>query len=202
VIRIRRPIRILYFLSVATSCALFACAGCCYVTTWIFRPEISEDPKVAEQVAGRIVSWTLPAGFAGKSTTTLDSALFKIDIAKFEQERGRGMIVVGRFSVLWMNAQSPDQLKTMRDQTQTIIEQQVPSLKKIDDPEPTSRSVTINGEPAEFQIAHGEDRASTTRYWQLTGHFRSNQADAILILQCEEEFMTQTQIDAFLESLK
>lgn len=202
VIRIRRPIRILYFLSVASSCALFACAGCCYLTTWILRPEVSEDPNAAVQLAERIVRWTLPEGFVGKSTTTMDNALLKIEIAKFEQERGRGFIVLGRFAILWMNAQSPEQQQTMRDQTQSILEQQAPSLKKIDDPEPITRSLTINDAPAEFRIVHGEDRASTTKYWQVTGRFRSNNADASLILQCEDELLTQTQIDAFLESLK
>jgi hypothetical protein len=199
VIRIRRPIRILYFLSVASSFALFACAGCCYLFSWFIRPEITEDPKAAVEVAGSIATWTLPPGFAGKSTVKMDNLLMKVDIAKFEQERGRGFLVVGRVAVYWMQTTPADQAQKIRDQ---IIEQQVPDLKKIDARDPSTRTVTINGETAELQVVHGEDRASTTKYWQVTGHFRSNHADGFLILQCEDEFLTQAQIDAFLDSLK
>lgn len=193
VIRVRGPFRLLYFLSVASSCALFACAGCCYLTSWFLRAETSNDPKAAVQAAGRIIEWSLPPGFEGQSATKIDNSLVKLDLARFEQVQGRGFIVVGRIHGFLI--QSPEQL-------QSIIQQQTPDLKKIDAREKSTRAMAIHGDAAQFQIGHGEDLSSTTRYWQVTGRFRSEKDDAVLILQCEDEFLTEAQINAFLDSLK
>ena len=87
-------------------------------------------------------------------------------------------------------------------QLQDFIEKIAPELKMIDLNDHTTRTLVIRGVPSQFETGLGEDRASTTKYRQVTGHFRGKLDNAVLILQCEEGFISEQEIDDFLNSIK
>ena len=63
------------------------------------------------------------------------------------------------------------------------------------------RKLTVRGAEAEFEIVTGEDRASTTKMRQVTGMFRGQEGNVLLILQAEVEQLTEDAIDALFVSL-
>ena len=72
------------------------------------------------EVAARITEWTLPSGFEGKSGMIVENSLINIDLAKFVQKQGRGLLCLGQIQshAFLFSAQ--------RAQTQQIIEKAAP----------------------------------------------------------------------------
>ena len=126
----------------------------------------------------------------------MDNMLMRIDIARFAHREGRGILIVGQLhSKLMPYVQQQAQL-------QDFMEKIAPELKMIDLNDHATRTLVIRGVPSQFETGLGEDRASTSKYRQVTGHFRGKLDNAVLILQCEEGFITEQEIDDFLNSIK
>ncbi len=192
----RRLLRLSRVIAIVASSVLFACAGCSFLTSFLTRSEISPGPEGAAQIAANITDWTLPPGFSGKYGSTNDVRFWRIEIANFQNQKGRGFLVIGQLrSNVWL---SPDSLALAR----VMIDRETPELRKINLRETETRILTVRGLPATFEIGHGEDRASITKYCQVVGHFRGKADDAVLILQCEEGVLSNEEIDAFLKSIK
>ena len=184
-------------ISAIVFCGLFfVCAGCCFLTFFLFRPQVVDTTEGAEAAASMITDWKIPETFEGKSGVTMDNMLMRIDIARFVHREGRGILIVGQLhSKLMPYIQQQAQL-------QDFIEKIAPELKMIDLNDHTTRTLVIRGVPSQFETGLGEDRASTTKYREVTGHFRGKLDNAVLILQCEEGFITEQEIDDFLNSIK
>ena len=194
--RIWRLRRLFYFAGIALSVTLCTCAGCCILVSFIIRAEVVETPEGAVKVAERITDWTLPPHFGGKSGLTAASSLLPIRaIATFEQEKGRGVLVLGQMnSDLWS-------FKGHQEFADEFIGRSS-DLKSIELSSRRTIRKKIRDRPAKFEIGRGEDRASTTKYCQVTGHFRGKSDDAMVVLQCEDELLTDEQIDEFVNSIK
>lgn len=82
------------------------------------------------------------------------------------------------------------------------MQQYVPELKKIKIDDERVTATTVRGLPGEFQVGSGEDRASTTKYRQVIGRFRGKVDDALLILQFEDEILSDQEIDDFIKSIR
>lgn len=187
--------RILSITAILFGCSFFACAGCCLLGMVLLGPKNFDTAEGAQQVAEQITTWTLPQNFTGKSGATMDNYLMRFDVARFVQKQGRGNLVVGQFHYkLLPTADLQLQLKD-------IMEKLNPDLKKIDLAESETKTRPINGGIAKFQIGQGEDRATTTRYKQLIGQFRGKLNNAIVILECEEGFLTDQEINDFIDSI-
>jgi hypothetical protein len=195
-VRRRRTARLFSIITVVSSCFLFAGAGCCFLTMLLFRPKVVDTPAGAHDVAAQILDWTLPADFKGMSGSTVDNPLLLFEIAEFAQQQGRGHLLVAQLQS--KRTSIPDHRKYIEN----LVDQSVPELKKINVEEHQTRKLSVNGLPAEFQIGRGEDRASTTKYRQVIGHFRGKRDEAILILQFEDDLLTDKDIDDFLKSIK
>ena len=185
---------------IITGCGLFTCAGCCFLTSILLNVRGFEGIEGATEVANRITDWTLPGEFVGVSGMTIDNALFRIDLAKFSQKEGRGELVVcqGHFHLMY-GSSSAQQMEQMRE---NMIEKYVPELRKIDLADRENQTESIRGLPANFELSHGEDRASTTKLRQAKGHFRGKVDDVLLILQCEDGFITDEVVKEFLNSIR
>lgn len=192
-VRGRRLARIISILAVTSSCFLFATAGCCFLLGLVFRPTIDATPAGADTVAARIIDWKLPANFSGESGYTRENPLFLFESAKFVQQQGRGRLVV---------AQLKSKVSLIKVPIQDLVDQYAPELRKLNIEDPQTRTMTVNGLPATFQIGRGEDRASTTKYRQVVGHFRGKLDEGILILQFEDDVLTDKEVDEFLNSIK
>lgn len=188
--------RFLSIVAVIVFCGFFACAGLCFVGILMFGPKVVDTPAGAEEVASHILDWTLPKDFVGKTGSTVDNALFRLDVARFVHQEGRGVLVVGQLHNKWMAY--PRQYTQLQD----IVEKLVPGLRKLELTQQESRTLLIRGVPATFQVGQGEDLASTTRCRQVLGQFRGKLNDAVLILEVEEDFMTDEEVQNFLDSIK
>ncbi len=182
---------------VIVSCSVFfICSGCCFLTATLFQPRVTESSESAIEAAATITNWTVPDEFLGKSRASVDNSIFRFDVARFEQKQGRGLMILGQFFAKW----SPGSFNDA--QLQELMERSTPELKKINLESRETRRKTIRSVPAEFEIGRGEDRATTTRYRQVIGRFKGKTDRAVIILQCEEEFITDEQIERFIESIE
>jgi hypothetical protein len=186
------PVRLISIITTASSCVLFACAGCCYLVSMLFRPTVIDSPAGATEICEKITDWSLPTGFTGKSGLSADNMILRFDVARFVHHQGRGNLIV---------AQLKSKSALFAVSIKELAEQNAPEIKKINVDEHQARTLTVRNLPAEFQIEKGEDRASTTKYCQVIGQFRGKQDDAILILQFEQDQLTDEQVDAFLKSI-
>jgi hypothetical protein len=184
-------------ISAIVFCGLFfVCSGCCFFSFFLFRPQVVDTTEGAMAAASMVTEWKLPESFEGKSGLTMDNMMIRIDIAKFVHREGRGILIVGQMHLkMFPFSQQQSQLRDFMEKT-------APELKMIDLSEHTTRTLEIRGVPTQFEIGVGEDRASTTLYRQVTGNFRGKLDEAVLILQCEEGFITEQEIDDFLNSIK
>jgi hypothetical protein len=84
---------------------------------------------------------------------------------------------------------------------QTFVDELVQRIRTLDTEKSRTKVVTIHGQQVSFEIAEGEDPASTTRLRQATGAFVGPKGAFQLILQAESDFITDDSIDALLDSL-
>ncbi|WP_029248001.1 hypothetical protein [Schlesneria paludicola] len=189
-VRVRR-LKLTRIIAVASSSVLLACAGCCFLLGIIFRPEVLEGPDGANQIAAKITDWTLPEGFQGKLGIVVDFGLMRFEIAKFQQKEGRGTLVIGQWQpTMGMTA------------GQRLMRQYAPELRTINLEKPEIQTMTIRGWPGQFEVGHGEDLASNSRYQQASGNFRGKAGDVVVVLQCEEGILDDAAIEMFLKSIK
>jgi hypothetical protein len=193
--RKRRFQRLVSVVAIVFGSGFFACAGCCVLGVFLFGPKNVDTPAGAERVAEQITNLTVPKSFSGKSGITLDNFVFRLEIARFNQSQGRGVLIIGQMYNKW--APGAD----LHPQLQEFMERLAPDLRKIDAKESETRTRTINVSPAKFEIARGEDRATTTRYRRVIGRFKGKIGNALVILECEDEFLTEQEIDDFVNSI-
>lgn len=187
--------RLLSIAAVVFCCGFFACAGCCVLGMFVFGPKNVDTPEGVVQVAEQMINLTIPENYVGKSANTLDNFFFRLEIARFVHPRGRGDLVLCQLHYKWMpGAEMPNQL-------QEFVEKLAPDLKKLDLIESETRTSTINGVSAKFEIGRGEDRATTRRYRRVIGRFKGKLDNSIVILECEEEFLSDQEITDFINSI-
>ena len=189
--------RLVSMAAIVFCCIFFGCAGCCVLGMLVFGPKNFDTPEGAVQVSEQITNMTVPESFVGKSANTLDNFFFRLDIARFVHKRGRGNLVLGQLHYKWMPGTE------MQNQLQEFVEKLTPELKKLDlkPGESETRTVTINSAPAKFEIGSGEDRATTTRYRRVLGRFKGKLDHTIVILECEEDFLSDQEINDFINSI-
>jgi hypothetical protein len=187
--------RVISIVAIFVCCGFLSCAGCCVLTMALLGPKNFDTPEGAEKVAADILSWTLPKNFAGKSAAVMDNFLMRFEVARFVQKQGRGNLVLGQLHYKWMPGTD------LHLHLLEIVEKIAPDLKKIDVAESETRSPMINGAKAQFEIQKGEDRATTTRYRRVIGHFQQRLNTVIVILECEEEFLADEDLEDFINSI-
>jgi hypothetical protein len=184
----------------ASICALFGGLSCCLFGPYLFGVQRFDEDAGAKKVADEIIAWTLPPEFKGLVGVTIDNMGFRFDIAKFTHEKGRGSLILVKLH--WRAFPAPEELEIRKKMVENMIERIEPDLHLIDADERETRAVVICGIPGDCEIIHGEDRASTTKYRQAKSYLHDKTTDVCLILQCEDTFLSATDIDEFLQSIK
>lgn len=193
---LRRLVRFPFFFTILSMAMFFSCLGTCVLAKYLFGIDQPTGADGTNKVAERIADWTLPQDFQGKHAVTIDNMAMQFDLAIFRHKQGRGTMVVAQMH--WKS----DPPKNVPDFAQQFIDLFAQELKRIDITETQKKTMTIREAPAEFEVGIGEDRASTTKFRQVTGKFRGKVGDASLILQGEEDFLSSQQVEDFLNSLK
>ncbi len=186
----------LYILVMIWCCGIFAFQGCCFLSRLLLGPKLINTPAGAEEVAVQITDWTPPANFVGKAGSTMDNWVFRFDVAQFVQKEERGSLIIGQMHYKWFSG------IPLHAQIQEQLENLTPNFKKLDVSHSEVRTLTINRAPATFRIEEGEDMSSTTRFRRVVGEFKGKLDSTVLILECEQEFLTVEELDAFLKSIR
>lgn len=199
-LRTRRLIRFSNWILGTAACLLFALAGCCLIAPFLLGAQRFDGDSGAKKVAGEILSWQLPSSFVGVIGVSIDNSFFRFDVARFVHDKGRGSIVVAKST--WRAVQPPDdqevRKKSVRDMVEWVVK---PDMHRIDTVERKSRTLVVGGLEGEFEILRGEDRASTTKFRQVVGYFHSESANGYLLFEVEDEYMTDQEIEDFLNSI-
>ena len=193
---LRRLVRYPFFFTILSMFLFFSCLSSCVLLKYLFGIEQPTGAEGTAQVAERIAEWTLPDDFEGKHAVTIDNFAMQFDLAIYKHKQGRGALVVAQMH--W-KSEPP---KNVPDFAQQFIDLFAQELKRLDLSETEKKTFTIRESPAEFEIGRGEDRATVTKYRQVTGKFRGKAGDASLILQAEDGYLSDEQIEQFLKSIK
>ena len=174
---------------------ILTCGAGWIVIALLFSPSQTKVPAEIEAIALRMAPLRVPPQFQPAWGLEADHSLAWIQIARFDQNAGRGRLLIGELHVrLVPNPQDLDQLRV-------LLENSSPDLRSVAPKQTQERKLTIRGREAKFEIIDGEDRASTTKLRQVTGSFPGHEATAILILQAEAGYLSDEAIDDLLKSL-
>ena len=185
-----------YFFSIASSTILISLVGCCFLSKFLMGFTQFDGATGANEVAARVIEWTPPKDFTGRQGVVFDNFAMEFDIAIYQHNEGRGVLVIAQLH--WKS----NSLEKNRAILQQFVEQLVPDLKKIDPAHSETRELSVHDKPAKFEISQGEDLASITKFRQVTAELQGKLDDAIIILQCEENYLTETEINDFIQSIK
>ena len=191
----RRLRRIPFFFTISFSFLFFLVLGCCYFGRFVIGLQEFSDANSVNQVAAEITDWKLPKGFEPDRATEIRNSAAKMFLAKYRQSQGRGWIVVAQISV--PGAKTED----FRVWLDTMLRTAAPELKKIDSRTTRTFETTIREQKVTFEVVAGEDLSSTTKYRKVQSEFPGKLENALLILQCEQEYITDEEIDQFLSSI-
>ena len=199
-IRARRSLRLIYWMTGLAAFGFFACAGFCLLSPLLLGFQQFEGDAGTNRVANEIVKWTLPPAFIGEVAISVDNSFLRFDIAKFAHKKGRGTLILAKSQ--WRAVKAPAEKDVRRKLFEAYwIGLVKPEIRNLDFQKHESTKSTLCGLPGEFEAGFGEDRGSTTKYRQVTGYFQDESTDAYFLLQVEDPFMTDEEINTFLNSI-
>lgn len=189
--------RLLMVFAVGCSAMLLCCCVPMVLFQLTFGPQIFQKPAEVETVAKKIAPIVLPPNFTGTQAREADNSLLMVRLAQFDQNDGRGRLVMGQFR---MNGPA---LGTEFDEKmlERLADDLYPGMRSLEVKDSHKKIVKIHGQDVTFAIEEGEDQASTTRFKQVTGAAVGPQGAFQLLLQVEAGFLSEDEVDALLDSL-
>jgi len=177
-----------------------ALLACCGVLGWFgyqFKPTVVQaDPEV-RTLAAEIAPFQIPAEFTGKVGVKMDNSFMAMRMCAFEHKEGRGQLQISEMQVkVGDQQQQQAQLKSQMQQ------QGAAEMKTLNIENSETREVTINGQPAQFTFAEGQDAATSTKYREVKGQFTGKNGVANLHLQLEDEAWDEAVIQQMLDAAK
>lgn len=195
--------RLLMVFAIGSTAMLACCCVPMVVIQIAFGPEEFTKPADVEAVAKQIAPVELPPGFTGVRANTADNMALTLRVAKFDQEQGRGRLLIGQLQAKMKTPllTADGNAKIEQRMLQSIADELFPGLRNLNVKTTRSKIVTIHGVDVTFTVDEGEDLGSTTRRRQVFGKAMTPSGAFQLILQVEDSFITDEAIDAFLNSL-
>ena len=184
----------LIFAVLSATVLLFCCVPMVMIQI-AFGPEVTKVPAEVLAVAQKIAPVIVPPRFSGTVARSADNSVLQLHVARFDHTDGRGRLVIGQVHLKAL----PDYDANL---LQNLTNELFPGQRLLDVKQTRTKLITIRGQEEKIEILEGEDRASTTRYKQVSAAFDgSDGAKVQLLLQAESDFVTDEAIDALLQSL-
>lgn len=158
----------------------------------ILEQSFSEDPAVAQEAAGEIATFDLPPGYEGAFSMNM----LGFNLAAFSTDTGEPVIMLMQFPG---SAQLDSQ--EMEEQMRSAMDQQF-SNDSIQLQEVGSETVTIRGEETTLVIREGMDEENQVAMRQVSGTFQGNGGPAMLMIVGPVDLWDESQIDAFIDSIR
>lgn len=195
--------RLLMVFAIGSTAMLACCCVPMVILQIAFGPEEFSKPAEVEAVAKQIAPIELPPGFTGVRANTADNMALLLRVAKFDQDQGRGRLLIGQLQTKMKTPLLSDEGngKFEEQMLQSIADELFPGLRNLNVKKTRSKDVTIHGVDVTFTIDEGEDLGSTTRRRQVSGRAVTPAGAFQLLLQVEDSFITDEAIDTLLNSL-
>jgi hypothetical protein len=195
--------RLLMIFAIGCTVMLTCCCVPMVVLQIAFGPTEFKKPADIDAVAKQIAPIVVPPGFTGVLASTADNAAWRVRIAKYDQDQGRGRLLIAQIrthmSKPFLNAE--DNGKLEEQMLQTLMNDLYPGLKNLNVKTTRTKLVRLHGTDVTFTIDEGEDLTSTTRRRQVFGKTITPDGAIQLVLQVEDGFITDEAIDAMLDSM-
>lgn len=195
--------RLLMIFAIGCTAVLTCCCVPMVVLQIAFGPKEFKKPSDVDAVAQQIAPIVVPPGFTGVQASTADNIAWRVRIAKFDQDQGRGRLLIAQIRT---NVRAPilsaeDNGKLEDQMLQTLMSDLFPGLRNLKVKTTRTKVIQLHGIDTEFTIEAGEDLASTTHRHQVFGKAITAEGAIQLILQVEDAFITDAAIDTMLDSL-
>lgn len=187
--------RIFMGFSIFSTGVLVCCCVPLMLIQYAFAPTETTKPAEVDAVARRIAPrLVVPPGFTGSLARSADNSIVRSQIARFDQDAGRGRLLLG--FAHWHALSGID-----AQQLQTVFDELYPGQRLLDARKTRKKILMFRGQTLTIEIVDGEDRGSSIQYKQVTGRFAGPDGAVQLLLQVESNFITDDSIDMLLQSL-
>lgn len=174
--------------------------ACCGVIGWFASQSkftvVQTDSEIRTLVT-EIAGFEIPEDFRGKAGVKMDNPIVAMRMCAFEQADGRGQLQISEMKMKFGDPKQQEaQLKAQMQQ------QGAAEMKTLNIQQSETREVTINGQPASFTFAEGQDAATSTNYREVKGQFTGKNGVATLHLQIEDEVWDEAAVQQMLDAAK
>ncbi|MEI8380673.1 MAG: hypothetical protein WCJ09_11120 [Planctomycetota bacterium] len=163
----------------------------------IFGVTVENEPEKVHAIALKIVPIAIPSGFEGIEARTADNSLFRVNLAKFKHAEGRGKLVMGQLHTRLVPIDDEYEFRNL----QMLLNQISPGMRNLDVKERREVEILVDGKKVTIEVVDGVDIGSTTRIRQVSGAWSTADFVVQILLQVEESFYTNEDIDAMVRSL-
>lgn len=189
--------RLMSLLALASTGMLLCCCIPMVVLNVIFGVTVENDPVKVHEIALKIVPIAIPIGFEGTEARFADNSLFRVKLAKFKHVEGRGKLVIGQLRTQVMRIEDEYEFKNL----QMLLNQISPGTRNLDVKERREEEILIEGNKVLIEVVDGTDIGSTTRIKQVAGAWSTSDSVVQFLLQVEEGFCTNEDINSLVRSL-
>ena len=180
--------------SIVSTGVLICCCLPLMLVQYALEPTVTKKAEEVEAVARRIAPLAIPPGFTGTLARSADNSFVKAQVARFDQNDGRGRLLIGIGHWPAFAIQDPMRL-------QDVFDELFPGQRLLDIKKTTKKILMFRGQKVTIEIVDGEDRSTSVQYRQVTGKVTGENGAMQLLLQVESNYVTDEAINALLESL-
>lgn len=171
------------------------CVATCLVISATTEAQRLTSPADVLRIANEIVPITIPPGYAGELAEVVQMPLFTVRKVLFRHESGKGTLSI-------VEIKMPIDLKEQEAEVQqAAFDSFVTDMRQLAATDESQRTITIHGQPAEFQLRAGRDALSSTQLHEVRGVFAGSGGQAQLWLQAEDSIWDEKSVEQMLESL-
>ncbi len=191
----RRRRRWLLWLLVSVAALGVLGIGGCLIFSLFCEAKRFITPAEVLQAAHEMTDLELPKGYEGELAETIVTPIATVRKATFRHVSGKGVLSLASMKIHGLSQDDEPEA------TRSGLEQLAGERQQIMADEESTRTLTIRGEPAEFQLRAGTDTLSSTRYREVHGRFQGKTGPAELVLQSEESIWDADAVERLLDSL-
>ena len=169
--------------------------GGCVIFSFFCRAERYATPAEVLAAAREITPLELPDGYEGETAEVVETPMFTVRKAIFRHTSGKGVIAVTQMAIHW------SLIATNAEGLRQGLDQLAGDMRPLIAAETATRTVTIRGEPVEFELRAGQDALSSTQLQEVRGYFVAKTGSAELWWQAEESIWDSAAVDRLLNSL-
>ncbi len=163
--------------------------------------KVVETPAEVDALTKEIIQIDIPEQFTGKMGMKLNFIVFSMEMAVYEGVTSDSQLMI--IQTTQPGAASPEE---QMEEIKRQMEQQGQSgefdQQELQDAETETKSLTVRGQPVDFQFTTGMGEDGETTIHQISGAFPSGEGLVILMIQMPDEDYNEEEIVKMIESIQ